>query len=127
MNMKQLFGYETVEAAHDCAELLKEEGIECLLTHREKGLFGDAETSDQTWILVSEVDFDRARQILAPPPIEDQDLDLELQCPRCRSIKVQFGIVDTTTGRKKTFTWPWDKEKFYCEDCKNVCDRKPDA
>jgi hypothetical protein len=126
MSFKQLYGYETVQDAYHCAEILKAEGIECVLRHRGKGLFGDAVTDEFTWIDVPEADFDRAKHLLFPE-VEDPGLMLELQCPRCRSLRVKFDIVSHKRGLGKIFTWPWDKERFFCEECEHVWDREPEA
>jgi hypothetical protein len=40
---------------------------------------------------------------------------------------VKFDIVSHKTGLGKIFTWPWDKERFFCEDCRHVWDREPEA
>lgn len=124
MNLRQLCGYHTLEEAYHCAELLKEQGIECVLSHRGKGLFGDPNTADMTWVSVPEEDFERAKD-LTFPPYEIPDVELELQCPQCKSLKVLFGVVNPTTGRRKVFTWPWDRQRFFCEDCRHMWDRRP--
>jgi hypothetical protein len=126
MSFRQLYGYETMEEAQHCAQLLQEEGIECALRHRGKGLFGDAVADELTWIDVPEEDFDRAKQLLWPDA-EDAEHNLELQCPRCRSVRVRFDVVSHKKGLGKVFTWPWDKEKFFCEDCKYVWERENEA
>ena len=125
MKFKEVYAYDSFEQASRCADTLREEGIESVLSHREKGLFGDPSTSDMTWISVPESDYDRARQILYPP-IEEPSLKLQLQCPRCKSLKVKFDIISHKTGLGKIFTWPWDKERFFCEDCRHVWDREPE-
>lgn len=125
MNFKQVSGYGTLEEALQCAKLLEEEGIECVLKHREKGLFGDPATCGLTWIEVQERDFDRAKLLLSPP-LEDADLHLELQCPKCKSLKVVFDISSHKKGLGKIFTWPWDREQFFCEACQHVWDRVPE-
>jgi hypothetical protein len=126
MSLKQLYGYETPEEAQHCAELLQEEGIECVLRHRGKGLFGDALTDELVWIDVPEEDINRAKQVLWPE-VEDTNVKLELQCPRCRSLRVKFDATSHKRGLGKIFTWPWNKERFFCEDCKHVWDRENEA
>lgn len=125
VSFKRLYGYATLEDAYHSASALKEAGIECLLSHREKGLFGDPETSDLTWISVPEADFDRASELLFPKS-ETLDVQFQLQCPRCKSLQVKFDVVSHKKGLGKIFTWPWDKERFFCQDCKHVWDRQPD-
>jgi len=126
MSFKRLYGYETMAEAKRCAEVLQEEGIECVLGHRGKGLFGDTVMDELSWIDVPEEDFERAKELLWPE-VEDSDLKLELQCPRCRSLRVKFDVVSHKTGPGKIFTWPWDKERFFCEDCRHVWDRESEA
>jgi hypothetical protein len=126
MSFKQLYGYETAEDAYHCAKILQEEGIECVLRYRGKGLFGDAATDELTWIDVPDADFDRAKQLLYPDA-ENTEVKLELQCPCCRSLRVKFDIASHKTGLGKFFTWPSDKERFFCEDCKHIWDREPEA
>ena len=126
MNLKQLFGYATLEEAYHCAEILQAEGIECRLSHRPKGLLGDSATSDLTWISVPEADFERAKELLYPTA-DDAELKTEFQCPRCKSLKVRFDFINPKTGCRKVFTMPWDKEQFYCDDCKHIWERQPGA
>jgi hypothetical protein len=126
MSLKQLGGYENVEEAERCAQFLQAEGIECVLRRRGKGLFGDTLIDEMTWVDVAEADFDRARQLLWPEG-EATGVKLELQCPRCRSLRVRFDITSHKTGLGKIFTWPWDKERFFCEDCRHVWDRENEA
>jgi len=126
MKFEPVYGYETTEEAYHYAEILKKEGIECLLDRREKGFFGDPETSGLTWISVPEPDLERAQRILDPPPVDDPNLKMELQYPRCGSLKVKFDIVSHKKGPGRIFTWPWDKEQFFCENCQHVWDRHPE-
>ena len=66
MSFKRLYGYETMAEAKHCAEVLQEEGIECVLRHRGKGLFGDAAMDELTWIDVPGEDIERAKELLWP-------------------------------------------------------------
>ncbi len=123
MPFKQLGGYETTEEAERCAQFLQVHGIQCVLRHRGKGLFGDSLMDEMTWLDVPEEDFDRAKQLFWPET-DHTDVKLQLQCPRCRSLRVKFDVASHKTGLGKIFTWPWDKERFFCQDCRHVWDRE---
>jgi len=104
---------------------LQDEGIEYVLRHRGKGLFGDALMDGLTWICVPERDYVRAVEMLYP--VQDPEAELELQCPICRSPRVKYDITSHKHGLGKIIIWPWDKERFFYEDCKHVWDREPEV
>jgi hypothetical protein len=123
MEFVRLIEYSTFEAANQAAKALEAEGIECLITTREKGWLA-ATDSKAFWIGVTPADFEEAAAILFAWPMEN--VTLILQCPQCRSLNVKFDAWSYLPFWRKLLPPWWCKEKFFCVDCRNVWEKPPD-
>jgi ribosomal protein L37E len=117
--------YREPSQAENDFDRLRTAGFEVSLCERDLRRAGPGNISTEWWINVPAPQHGRACLALMPEWAEE-DVRLELRCPRCGSEEVKFDIVSHKRGPFWFLTWPWDKERFFCCDCRFVWDRGQD-